>query len=231
MARFCRYELRTTDVDAGRAFYPEVMGTGFWDEGVSVVPLPERAAAMGATAHWLGHVGVADVEAAARRMVSLGGQQLGPHHPGSTGTQALLRDPFGARLAVSPEVPAPGRTVVAWHLLHASDEARASALYADLFGWVATEAADMGENGHHQMFAWEAAGPSVGSMGNTARPPQIHPQWQFFFAVPDIEDAAARVRALGGLVLPVVQTSTGDLAAACDDPQGAAFGLYQIVKA
>jgi len=45
---------------------------------ISVATLPEPARARGAPAHWLGHVGVADVDATADRIVALGGEQLGP---------------------------------------------------------------------------------------------------------------------------------------------------------
>jgi predicted enzyme related to lactoylglutathione lyase len=50
----------------------------------------------------------------------------------------------------------------------------------------------------------------------------------FFFPVANIEDSLARVRASGGIALPVLRTSNGDLAAPCDDPQGGAFALYEF---
>jgi uncharacterized protein len=235
MDRFFRYELRTTDVEAGRAFYSAVLGAGFWEMDVSVVPLPERIRALGAPSNWLGYVGVADVEGTVGRMVGLGGLQLGPVSRGGGGeAQAVLRDPFGAVLAVSGAAAAAAgerTTAVVWHLLNAQDEARGFALYAELFGWVAGEAVDLGaERGRHQLFAWDGAGRSAGSVANTARPPRIHPQWLYFFGVPDIAAGVEKVRAGGGLALETLRTSTGDLAVACDDPQGAAFGLYQVVQ-
>jgi hypothetical protein len=42
-SRFCRYELQTTDIDAARVFYPDVLGSQFWGPDVSLAPLSERA--------------------------------------------------------------------------------------------------------------------------------------------------------------------------------------------
>ena len=55
----------------------------------------------------------------------------------------------------------------------------------------------------------------------------MHPQWLFFFRTPDLDSALARVRELGGLALPASTLPEGHRVAACDDPQGAAFGLFQ----
>jgi uncharacterized protein len=231
MARFYRYELRARKPAEARAFYGEILGPGIWGAELSVVPLPERLATLGVPPHWLGHVGVEDVAAAVARMVALGGQAPGPIHPGAGGAlQAVLRDPPGAVFAVSAGAGAPAREPVAWHHHHGEDEARSLALYGELFGWVGTSAPDLvPEQGRQQGFAWEATGPTVGSLASTARPPRVHPQWLYFFAVPDIQEAVARVRARGGGALEISRTAAGALAVPCEDPEGAAFGLYQAV--
>lgn len=61
--------------------------------------------------------------------------------------------------------------------------------------------------------------------------PEVHPQWLFFFQVADIEHALAKVSARGGLALARTQTSSGDIVVPCEDPQGAAFALYQVAHA
>ena len=227
--RFFRYALRTTAMTGARDFYAGVVGAQFWASDVCVTPLPERAAALGTPAHWLGHVGISDVEGTASRVVALGGQRLGPTQRGADGSlQAVLRDPFGAIVAVSSETIAPGHAPVGWHLHNSQDHERTFALYAALFGWTATDVLDLGpQGGRHQMFAWDESGRSIGSMADLARLPHVHPQWLFFFRVPNIEDALARVRRHGGKELGPTRISTGDIVAPCDDPQGAAFGLFQ----
>jgi len=228
-SRFCRYELRTTDPNAARAFYASVFGAQFWGDDVSLAPLPERAIARGAPAHWLGHLGVGDVEETVERAVALGAQPLGPiERSGEGASRAVLRDPFGAVMAVSSETATPLRASVARHLLHVQDEERALAFYGALFGWSAKELLDLGPAiGRQRVFAWDESGRSAGSIANTARLPHVHPHWMFHFPVMDMTDALGRVRALGGKPMEPIQTPNGDLVAACDDPQGAAFALVR----
>jgi predicted enzyme related to lactoylglutathione lyase len=194
LVRFFRYELRTPDVEAARDFYSDVFGVKLWDSGVSVVPLPETAAARGAPAHWLGHIGVADVEAAAGRVVAAGGQRLGP---------PAVRDPFGAVLALGSETEVREVPAVVLRVHHSPDRERASGFYSGLFG------------------------STDGQTFVTADSPRIHSQWLFFFEASDFEGSMAKIRARGGLVLEPRHTPGGDLAVACDDPQGAAFGLIR----
>jgi predicted enzyme related to lactoylglutathione lyase len=229
--RFFRYELRTTDIDAAQTFYTSVFGPDFWDSALLLSQLPERARAMGAPPHWLGHISRIDAEGTAGRIIADGGTQLGPARQNDDGSyNAVIRDPFGANMVITAdtETEENSDSPVAWHQHHSHDQNRTFAFYADLFGWAATEARDMGPLlGNHNMFAWEESGPIVGSMANTALQPQIHTQWLFFFPVVEIETSLARVRALGGMTLEPVQMANGDILAACDDAQGAAFGLYQ----
>lgn len=227
--KFCLYELRTNDVTGARAFYTEVIGPAFWDSDVTVVPLPERAAARGAPAHWLGHIATRDVAGMADRIVALGGQVLGPPAGAGAQTRAVLRDPFGTVMALTPAGHVPGRAPVAWHLLNVHDHERACATYAALFGWTPGDAVDMGPQlGAHRLFAWDGSGRNAGSVANTAHQPHVHVHWLFHFVVDDIDAALAAVRSGGGTVQASVRTPGGDLAAGCEDAQGAAFGLFQV---
>jgi uncharacterized protein len=229
--QFFRYELRTTDVTSAQRFYAEVFGPRFWRADLSASVLPDRAIALGAPPHWLGHIGTSDIPAVTRRITALGGQGLGPaqEHPDGS-VCAVFRDPFGAVMAVSSERSEQESGSAAWHLHHSQDHERSFDFYAGLFGWVAAGLVDAGPRsggGLHQVFAWSHAGPRVGSLANTARPPQIHPHWLYFFPVKDIESSLARVRVCGGTTLGAMPTPAGNIVAPCDDPQGGAFGLYQ----
>jgi hypothetical protein len=175
-------------------------------------------------------VGVDDVVGTMLRFVQSGATQLGPAARAGKDARAILRDPFGALVALTSTSPAPRFDHVSWHLLSARDEARAFALYAELFGWTALEALDLGpERGRHVTFRWDGATEAVGSTSNVARLPHVHSQWLFYFPTDNMDESLARVRHSGGLTLPVRVTAEGHLVAACDDPQGAAFGLYQAV--
>jgi predicted enzyme related to lactoylglutathione lyase len=118
--RFFRYELRTRDPDAARVFYEAVLGTEFWSsDSVSASLLPERAAAAGAPSHWLGHIGVRDVEETVDRIVAFGGARLGPTQSGAgDSARSVLRDPFGAVLALGSDTFNSRHRPVAWHLHH-----------------------------------------------------------------------------------------------------------------
>lgn len=239
---FCWYELRTTDVGAARRFYASVLGT----DGVAqscaesrccerrlrgeITQLPERAAAQGAPAHWLGHIGVADVDEAARGLVARGAVQLGPtRRAADRPAWALLRDPLGAIVALS-ERPVPKTCAgIHWHELYSQDPEREAEIYGELFGWQKTQVLELGgELGSYQMFRWDSAGPSRGGMLSIARRPQVHPQWLFYFSVPELDGAVSRARAGGATLIngPLVSPS-GHRIAAFDDPQGASFALQE----
>lgn len=227
MHRFCRYVLRTTNVAAARAFYAALLGDHGAD--IEIEPLPEAVAARGAPAHWLGHIGVDDVEAAARAFVERGATRLGPTRPLAGGGEvAIVRDPGGAVVAVATRPPAPAPTSVVWHGLNTTDLARAAACYRDLFGWEITSQLDLGPLGVHQRFTWQSGGADVGSMADIAGRPGVHPHWLFHFHVPALDPALAAVRAAGGLVIAPIELPSGDRIAVCDDPQGAAFALQEV---
>jgi predicted enzyme related to lactoylglutathione lyase len=226
MTRFWRFELRTTDADAARAFYTGILGH---DRAV-IWPLHEQALARGARPHWLGHLGTEDVERAAADFVERGAMRLGPTRPmGDGGQAAVLRDPGGAVVALatpSPSIVAADVGVV-WHVLNTNDVARAMANYCELFGWELTDRVDLGAQGAFQQFAWRAGGPSVGAIGDIASRPGVHPHWLFFFEVDALEPAIASTRAAGGVALDPIVLPSGERACVCDDPQGAAFALRE----
>jgi predicted enzyme related to lactoylglutathione lyase len=235
---FCRYDLRTSEPDAARAFYSEVAGLDFADspEEPSVLGawlLHERARARGARPHWLGQIGVTDLDATLTRWIGIGAERLGPTVEASDRPHyAALRDAGGAVLAVSANPQKPRRAPVAWHHLHTRDLDRSWAVYSELFGWTHTETFNVPDlPGGHLMFGWEGSDKSIGSMANTARAPGVHTHWLFFFPVADIEGSLAKVRERRGRVVAEATTlPNGDRLAPCEDPQGGAFGLYQAAR-
>ena len=225
---FSRYQLRTTDVDGAHAFYEDLFSHAFWGRGVDVTPLPAALAARGVPANWLGHVRVEDVVPPMYRFMDAGATRLGAPPPDGRDTAGVvLRDPFGANVALAPLNGDRLEDRVAWHLHSSRDEERAIEVYASVLGWTALERQDLGERGRHVTFAWDAGGRPVGSTSDVARRPHVHAQWLFFFATPDLDASVSLVRELGGLVTRPERTADGHRVVACDDPQGAAFGLYE----
>jgi len=228
---FCRYDLRTTETEAARAFYVEAIGLDFEDGStLRVWPLHEQARARGAPAHWLGQIAVTDLETTLRELIGRGSQLLGPSPLRGDDNEAfaILRDPCEAVVAVRQTLRDKSSEPVVWHQLHTRDLERSWALYAEIFGWSHAGAIDLSElAGEHRTFRWKGAGKPVGSMANTARLPGVHPHWLFHFPVSDLESTLANVSARGGRALPPMLLPNGDRVAACEDPQGAAFGLLQ----
>ncbi len=235
---FFRYSLRTTDPVAARAFYAKAIGLVLpagTSEGSALESwqLHERALARGAPPHWLGQLAVEDVEGMAGRLIGLGSEALGPLVQGRDGTAyATLRDPFGDVIAVRSRGGGAYDSPVVWHQLHTRDVEGAWALYHELFGWALKQTLDVPDPvGGYRLFAWNESGTTVGAMGNTARWEGVHTHWLFYFPVADIDDAGARVRALGGSATEPFTLPGGMRLMACEDPQGAAFGLAQGAQA
>ncbi len=224
MTQFCRYELRTTDVAAARAFYTAVLG----ENDLAIVPLPAEAAARGVPAHWLGHLRVDDVERTAQAFAHLGATRLGPIRPSASGGEvAIVRDSGGAVVALSTAPATPSKRVV-WHLLHATNSAQAISSYRELFGWSLTGSQDLGALGHYQQFAFRPGEADVGAMLDISARPDVHPHWLFHFGGIALQTAVQAVRAAGGSVIAdSIRLPGGPCVAVCDDPQGAAFALYE----
>jgi len=235
---FCRYVLRTTDLPAARAFYADALGLALPEDlaegsALEAWPLHERAIARGAPPHWLGLLAVDDVDATLQRLVGLGSEALGPSVQARDGTPfATLRDPFGNVIGLRAHTHRASDSPVVWHQLNTRDVDGAWALYHALFGWAHTRTLDVPEvDGGYRLFAWNEAGAAVGAMSNTARWPGVHPHWLFYLPVVDVDAAAARVRAHGGTAMEPFALTEGMRLVACEDPQGAAFGLAQAAKA
>ena len=248
-SRFIRYELLSADLESARAFYVNVLGWGARDASTpglayslftagdaavaGLMSLPEDAKRAGATSHWIGYVGVDDLDAVARRVRELGGSVGIPSRdvPGVS-RFAIVADPQMARLGViegpkpvqgrSAELGAPGR--VGWHELFAADWEKAFAFYNGLFGWKKADS-HVGLMGTYQWFS--AGAEMIGGM--FTKPPTLpFPFWLYYFNVGDIERAAQRVAAGGGEVLyGPIEAPGGSGIIHCLDPQGAIFGLLE----
>jgi len=240
--RFVWYELMTTDVAAAKAFYAKVLGWRARD-----ISLPDAAFALfsageapvsgvmslpeGAAPHWVGYVGVNDIDAAADLVERLDGTLfVPPTEIPNTSRFSVFADPQNATLgmlqSIGPErmppaeINAPGR--VSWHELLATDAEKALDFYGALFDWQKADA-EVDAMGTYQRFS--AGGQTIG--GILAKPPAMPvPCWLYYFSVADIDAAAKRVTAAGGQILDEpLQTPGGAWIVQCADPQGAVFAL------
>jgi uncharacterized protein len=254
---FVWYDLMTTDTEAAKAFYTEVVGwsTQEWEEGLEepytmlvagdepfggLMLLPEEARAMGAPPHWLAYVSLHDVDATLEQVRALGGTVLaGPIDIPKVGRFAIFADPQGAVLAgitlggddVGWEQPT-GNGTMCWHELMTSDVDGALSFYETIFGWSRHEAMDMGPAGIYQLYGQAGAEQPLGGMMKiTPDMGGMPPAWMYYVDVADLDGALARVAQRGGQVLHgPMEVPGGAHVAACTDPQGAHFALHSVAK-
>jgi uncharacterized protein len=242
---FVWYELTTSDVEAAKAFYADVVGWGTREESTSMaytlftagqdsvgglIGLPEHPRQIGAQPRWVGYVSVDDVDAAAGRIKQLGGTvHVPPTNIPNVSRFSVVADSQMAILVLvrwqspgrhqSASIDKPGH--VGWHELLATDWEKAFVFYHEIFGWQKAET-HIGPTGTYQLFS--AAGQTIGGMFN--KPPMAPVAfWLYYFNVADVDAAAQRVRANGGQILEGPTEIPGGRVARCTDPQGAMFAL------
>ena len=233
-SRFNWFELRTTDVAAASAFYADVVGFAVSGTRLlvgdvvvgEVTPLPARAIANGAPSHWLGHIGVDNIGHSMKQLIELGGAPLGAEVRTDDMHVAVMRDPFGAVLALSTKHAT--MSPVAWHQLNTQDRARAWSVYATLFGWSVRKTHELQlAGGPYQEFAWTDHGDPVGGIVASAALPGVHAAWIFYFRVDDLDAAIRRVDGARGETFDGPHTlPSGARVAICHDSSGAQFGLW-----
>ena len=243
------YELMTTDMKAAETFYRTVIGwTTVPFEGspdpyamfnrsgeVSVAGLMARPDGMDVPPFWAMYVGVPKLEDAASHVKRLGGAEVSPVIDVPTiGRMQMIKDPQGAMFYIYEPVSAdqlpeaaPEVGEASWHELYTTDTDAALTFYREVFGWIPTEAMDMGPMGKYQMF-----GRHLGSIGGMMKKPpelaQAPPFWSIYFRVPDITAATERIKANGGQVTNgPMEVPSGDWIVNGMDPQGAPFSLHQ----
>jgi uncharacterized protein len=243
--RFVWYELMTSDAEAAKAFYAEVVGWGTKDASIpgytlftvgkasvgGLVELPEDASNLGAKPSWIGYIGVSDVDATVDRIKHLGGAvYVPPKDNPNISRFSVVADPQMATLALfkwlrpgldqPTELGAPGH--VGWHELLAADWEKAWDFYGELFGWQKA-LVDTDVMGTYQLFS--VGGQMIGGM--FTKPPAVPvPFWLYYFNIGDVDAAAKRVNARHGQVINgPIEAPDCSWVVQCTDPQGAIFGL------
>jgi uncharacterized protein len=243
---FFWYELMTSDPEAARKFYSDVVGWTAKDSGVpgytifnvqdqgvaGLMQILEEVVAQGGRPAWMGYILVDNADAMAERIKQEGGTvHHGPFDVPGVIRIAPVSDPQGVAFMIGQPLtdgPQPlndgtANGTVGWHELYANEWESDFAFYEKLFGWTKAETHDMGPMGIYQLFA--AGGRPIGGM--MTKPPQVPvPHWGFYFNVEAIDTATDRLKAAGGTVRNgPMQVPGGQWIVQAMDPQGAAFSL------
>jgi predicted enzyme related to lactoylglutathione lyase len=183
----------------------------------------------GAPPHWLGHVLVDDVDAAAERARGAGGTVLSePMDIPDVGRFAVLRDPQGAVFSVfaaKGEATVP-EGVFVWDELVTTDIEGAKRFYGDVVGWSSTDMDNPNGQGSYTIFGTgeqQRAGAMQRPQGVDAPP-----HWMLYVGSADVDADAKKAKGLGAQVYmePFDVPTVGRLAILAD-PTGAAFGLFR----
>ncbi len=249
---FIWYELMTKDPAAAKAFYDDVVG---WDIDAEAPPGPMEyrmikvadgmvggvmtlstdMVAGGGRAMWIGYFGADDVDRTVEGIKADGGEvHLPPFDVPNVGRIAMVTDPQGVPFYVMRGASDENSTAyqrmgvghVAWNELLTADDAAALAFYGKHFNIEkAGEPMSMGDMGDYTFISnGDSKGDAVGAVMRA--PPGAPKQWNFYFRVPDIEVAKAKIEARGGKILQgPMEVPGGEMVISALDPEGVSFGL------
>lgn len=215
---FCWINILSPDLDAERRFFGAVFGWTFdelpgmgWLVKVdgrqvgglfpNVIPATGERFPAGIGVM----VRVADADASAQRMRTLGGHAAPPMPVGPQGTMVDGKDPSGALIDLWE--PAAGGTIEApmdahgapsWFELVTRDVARATQFYRDLFGWT-SDVVQMPDF-PYTILKREGIG-IAGIMPHQPDMGEMAEYWAVYFTVQDPDATAATVTAEGGQVV------------------------------
>nr|WSX51033.1 VOC family protein [Streptomyces sp. NBC_00974] len=252
----CWVDAMFTDVEGAKTFYADVLGWTFgesaseyghytqaYSDGKAVAAVVPPMPGADAPSQWCLYFASADAAATAEKVKSAGGELLmEPMQVGSFGTMAIAKEPSGAVFGIWQPGDHKGfeklgeTGAYAWAELFSRDVAKVDAFLPKVFSYESRQM-DMGDSPEaagmdYKVFS--VGGPENPVLGRmnmgTDFPPEIPSYVQVYFAVPDCDDAVAKVTEHGGkLHFGPVDSPFGRFAA-FTDPQGAAFAVIDLAK-
>jgi len=237
-------DLATPDPERAGAFYRELFGWDIVEQGEDAggyclcVLDGHPVAGLGpqpnpdAPPWWTSYVTVTDVEATAAAVARAGGQVVVEPVDASTyGRMTVFIDTVGAVLAAWQPKQHIGAGLrddpgtLCWNELNVRDLDEASAFYQAVFDWSA-KPIDADDDG---FFEWVVNGRTAAGVTvmDDTWPEEIPSHWLVYFAVDDVDKAAARAVELGGAIsVDPVDLPPGRLAV-LTDPVGAVFAVLR----
>ena len=237
-------DLGTSDLEGAKRFYGELFG---W-EAETVAP-PEYGnyanmnlngkpvagagdAQPGQPTVWTVYISTPDVDSTLAMVKDAGGEVVMPAMDiMDAGRLGIFQDPTGAFVGLWQGAQHTGAQIMnetgsfAWAELHTPDMEAAKTFYTSVFGW--TEKTS--PLGPMEYTEWKLGDESIGGGMTLSDEMQgVPPHWMVYFAVDDVDVAAAKVQELGGTVMVQPDDFPGGRFAIVTDPQGATFGLLRM---
>lgn len=239
-------DLATTDAEAARKFYGELMGWSFEVGGPETgnyamaklrdlnvagqMQLSPEMQAQGVPPNWTMYVSVSDADRVAEQITAAGGQVvMEPMDVMDFGRMAIASDPTGAVFGLwqpgshigAQLVNEPGAVI--WNHLMTPDPAAAGAFYEAL-GW-SLEPTEMEGRTQTMFKVGDRTVCGMSAPGELA--PGTPPHWLTFFAGADTDAVTQQAGELGGTVMMPPTDAPFGRFAVLQDPQGAAFAVVQ----
>lgn len=245
---FCWINILTPEPKAARDFFGKLLGwkysmipaighriqvAGHDIGGLFDLDSPQTPA--GTPPHIGVMVKVDDADAAAARVVELGGRTMPPFDIMFQGRMAVCFDANGANFDVWQPKAGPGTDVdssaigaPSWFETMTTDVERGRAFYQALFGWT-PETMDMGD---FQYTTFKLGEDYVaGMMQLTPEMGEIPPHWAVYFTVADTDATAQRATELGAtLVVPPQDVPSVGRFCGIRSPQGVVFFVIRYVE-
>jgi predicted enzyme related to lactoylglutathione lyase len=244
---FCWVDLATTDPEAAKSFYGDVLGWSYQDlptDGGDTYSLAMLEASQvaaiysmppsqqGAPPHWVSYVSVDSADDAAKRAEDLGGNVLmEPTDIMTAGRMAVIQDPTDAVVAVWEAKEHFGAALVnqhgtlCWNELMTKDPDAATSFYCGLFGW---KSEPFGDN-YTVFMNGERPGGGMILLEEEMGP--VPPNWSVYFCVDDCDAIQQHAVSLGGAVrMPPMDFPEVGRACVLGDPQGGTFAVIKLLN-
>jgi hypothetical protein len=249
---FCWVDLSTTDVEAAKDFYGDLLGlsydaapgdpeeTGgygfFIKDGKMIAGLGPVQSDEGHSA-WSSYIKVESADETAERVKEAGGTVFfGPADlPNEAGRVAMLRDPSGAFIGIVEQNRNPGAQLVnepgawTWNNLLTRDIEAARKFYGKVFGWEAihNEEAPPGiEMWQVEGQRWPEGMGGLMAMGDDM-PAEMPSHWQVYFVVENCDGAIEKAESKGAkLGFGPIDVPVARMATLVD-PQGAVVSILE----
>jgi predicted enzyme related to lactoylglutathione lyase len=245
---FCWAELSTTDQQGAKDFYTNLFG---WtatdlpvgpDQVYTMLKIDEREVGaattlrsdqieQGVPSHWMLYIAVDNADAAAAKAKTLGAKVfVEPFDVFDAGRMTVLQDPTGAVFSIWQPIKSIGIRItevpgtLCWADLMTSDQQAAATFYRSLFGWDLEAGTE-----HPDYLHITNQGQFMGGIPPVETSASRPSHWLAYFLVTQLETSIEQAKKDGGKVLvPAMDISKVGRFAVVQDPQGAAFALFQL---
>lgn len=243
---FCWIDLATSDREAAKSFYGDLLGWQFMDVptdigttySLALLEMKQVAAItdlppdrQDAPPHWSSYVSVDSVDEALNKARDLGATVLlEPTDVMTAGRMAIVQDPGGAAVSLWEAKDHIGATLVnqhgtlCWNELMTSDMGAASSFYTGLFGWTTEPFGD-----EYTVFI-NGERPAGGLMAIDEQMGPVSPNWSIYLCVDDCD--AIHEKAIGlGATSQMPPTDFPEVGRSCvlSDPQGGTFAAIHLL--